>query len=145
MTTHLSEAEYCALVPGSKAAKRSKYRAVPAVVTDAGELYEAKAAKANGILGQRFDSKAEAKRYLELRLMERAGLIRELVCQPRYDLHGLDGSIACRYRGDFSYVDMSLGANVCEDVKGAPNTAVFRIKAKLLAAEHGVRIVEVRA
>lgn len=34
--------------------------------------------------GIKFDSKAEAKRYKELKLMEQAGLIKSLVLQPKF-------------------------------------------------------------
>jgi hypothetical protein len=36
--------------------------------------------------GIQFDSQKEANRYAELLLMERAGLVRNIELQPRYDL-----------------------------------------------------------
>lgn len=84
--------------------------------------------------GIKFDSRGEAKRYGELRLMERAGLIQDLKLQPEYIL--LDAFTdaqgrrlrAIRYRADFQYVE--AGRNVVEDFKGV-ETPVFKLKRKL--------------
>ena len=89
----------------------SKYRAVPVTVD-----------------GIRFASKAEARRYQELKALERAGKIANLVLQPSYPLHG-----GVAYRADFAY-DQD-GRRVVEDVKGY-ETQVFRIKAKLFRADY---------
>ena len=35
----------------------------------------------------RFASKKESRRYLDLKLMEKAGLIRDLECQPKFPIH----------------------------------------------------------
>ncbi|MDE6182522.1 MAG: DUF1064 domain-containing protein [Eubacteriales bacterium] len=43
--------------------------------------YNNKKIKIDGI---KFDSKAEAKRYQQLKLMEQAGLIKDLVLQPKF-------------------------------------------------------------
>lgn len=82
-----------------------------------------------------FDSKAEARRYAELKILEKAGLIKDLVRQPRYTLQD---SFKCRgktyrpitYIGDFRYTERATGAVVVEDVKGY-KTDVFKIKEKL--------------
>ena len=76
--------------------------------------------------GRRFDSKAEANRYRELCLLERAGTISDLECQPRYVLG--TGKRPPVYVGDFAYIED--GKPICEDVKGV-QTAVFKLKAKL--------------
>lgn len=88
--------------------------------------------------GRRFASKAEGKRYAELRLLERAGEIRDLRCQPRYDL-AVNGQKICTYVGDFAYLNRT-GTPVTEDVKGY-RTDVFEIKAKLFRAVLGREIV----
>lgn len=81
-----------------------------------------------------FDSQAEANRYAELRLMEVAGIISGLRCQPSYDLQAAftDGTgtrhRSIRYVGDFAY--MEKGCEVVEDVKGH-RTEVFKLKEKL--------------
>ena len=41
--------------------------------------------------GFKFDSKKEAKRYSELKLLLRANKITDLILQPKYLLHGVDG------------------------------------------------------
>ena len=78
--------------------------------------------------GRRFASKAEAKRYGELQLLERTGAIRDLRCQPRYVLD-IDGDKVGTYVGDFSYEEK--GKEVCEDVKGV-QTQLFRLKWKIV-------------
>ena len=81
--------------------------------------------------GITFDSKREAQRYEELRLLEKAGEISELIVHPRYELEKADRMMCLRainYIGDFQYrEDNHL---VCEDVKGV-QTAVFKMKANL--------------
>jgi hypothetical protein len=133
MSAHLSEAAYASLTGSQVPAKRSKYHAVRVIVTESGELYEAKSAK------------AEARRYLDLRLLERGGYIRDLECQPRFNLHGLDGSVVCKYLADFRYRDVETGAEIVEDTKGGPATVtpVYALKIKLLKAEYGVTVREI--
>lgn len=142
MSARLSEAQYAAL-SGMPISKPSKYRAVPVIVTEAGDVYEAKAAKANQITGRRFASKAEARRYLELKMLERAGQISELECQPRFELHALDGSKVASYLADFRYLERSTRTVVVEDFKGVA-TQIYRLKKKLVEAEHSITIREVR-
>lgn len=86
--------------------------------------------------GIKFDSKAEAARYAELKLFERAGSIANLQVHPRFvivdaDEHGK----AMHYEADFMYRDWSTytGLMVVEDVKGgrATSTPLFRLKARL--------------
>lgn len=146
MSAHLSEAEYAALVPGSKVAKRSKYGAKAAVITDDGMLITAKAAKAEAITGRRYDSIAEARRYLELVALQKAGVIRDIKTQPAFAIHAADAArTTCAvYRADFDYIECTTGERVIEDVKGCA-TAAYRLKKKLVEAEYGLRIVEVRA
>lgn len=89
--------------------------------------------------GRTFDSKAEATRYLELRRMEDAGVIRELECQPRFPLV-VNGVKIAEYYGDFLYKDKS-GATCLEDVKGV-RTAVYKMKRRLFETLYGIRIIE---
>jgi len=104
----------------------SKYRAVPTTVG-----------------GIRFASQAEARRYAELRLMARAGVITQLECHPRYRIT-VNGQAICTYEADFRYVDSGSGAVIVEDVKGV-RTAVYRIKRRLMLACHGSIVREVEA
>jgi len=84
--------------------------------------------------GIAFDSRAEANRYRELKLLERAGEITTLELQPRFTL--MEGARvngrkirSITYTADFRYRDGDT--MVIEDVKGT-ETAVFRLKARLL-------------
>ena len=100
----------------------SKYRAVPTVVD-----------------GIRFASKREARRYGELKLLEKAGKISELDLQPRFKIL-IGDELICTYVADFDYVDEN-DDHVVEDVKGV-KTAIYRLKAKLMKAVHGITIKE---
>ncbi len=85
------------------------------------------------ILGEHsFASKKEAKRYSELLLLEKAGVIRNLELQPKFIL-SVNGTKVCSYLGDFAYFEKN--ARVIEDVKGM-KTPVYRLKRKLLLAIH---------
>ena len=83
-------------------------------------------------------SKAEAARCDDLCLMERAGEIVGLEFQPEYDLK-VNGQHICRYVADWTYRDARTGSLVVEDKKGV-ETAVFKIKAKLMRAIYGIEI-----
>ena len=94
--------------------------------------------------GIRFDSKKEANRYAELKMLARSGIISNLELQKRFHLT-VNGVKVCDYIADFSYQDQS-GRAVVEDAKGMRSGAayaVFRLKAKLMIACHGLRVVEV--
>ena len=101
--------------------KRHKYRAKPVTVD-----------------GVWFASGREADRWSVLRIMERAGMITDLVRQPRYPIV-INGIKICEYRGDFAYRN-SLGEPCTEDVKGV-HTDVFRIKQRLVKAVLGIEII----
>ena len=94
--------------------KHSKFRNTPVVVD-----------------GVRFASKLEAKRWQELRLLERAGKITDLQRQPRYPIE-VSGHHISVYYGDFSYVEGRV-LRVCEDTKGF-QTDEFKLKWKLVTA-----------
>jgi len=89
-----------------------------------------------------FDSAKESRRYSELKLLEKAGVIHSLTLQPRFDLI-VNGTKCGFYKADFKYVENSR--EVVEDVK-SPMTAklpVYRLKKKLVKAIYGIDIVEV--
>lgn len=90
--------------------------------------------------GIRFPSQREAKRWGELKLLERAGEITELRRQARFPLE-VNGELVCTYVADFVMRDKA-GNLVVEDSKGFV-TDVYKIKRKLMAAVHGIEIVEV--
>ena len=92
--------------------------------------------------GRLFDSKAEAARWQELQLLERAGEITELERQVEYELIPKQkGERAAKYIADFRYKDHE-GKVVVEDTKGV-RTPVYILKRKLLLWVHGIRIQEV--
>jgi hypothetical protein len=97
--------------------------------------------------GIRFDSLKEARRWGELRLMERAGEIRNLERQVVIPLHGKNGPLKTRtgrqmkITVDFAYEDRRLGwARVYEDSKGKP-TRDYEVR-KAVVEAMGVRIYE---
>ena len=94
-----------------------------------------------------FDSRKEAKRYAELRLMERAGEISGLQIQVPFvlipaqkDKSGKVVERAATYVADFVY--NRAGQLVVEDAKGF-RTDLYRLKRKLMLKIHGIRVVEV--
>ena len=92
--------------------------------------------------GRLFDSKAEAARWQELSLLERAGEITELERQVEYELIPKQkGERSAKYIADFRYVDHE-GKVVVEDTKGV-KTPVWIIKRKLMLRVHGIRVREV--
>lgn len=92
--------------------------------------------------GFNFDSKKEAKRYLELLMLEKAGEIFDLELQPKFDLM-VNGVKIGFYKADFQYVDKKSGKRVVEDVKSkATITPVYRLKKKIMATL-GINIQEV--
>lgn len=83
--------------------------------------------------GYTFDSKKEARRYLDLRAEQEAGSISQLRCQVEFPLT-VNGQHICDYVADFVYY--RDGVRVVEDVKSkvTKKLPVYRIKAKLMAA-----------
>lgn len=105
--------------------------------------FHAKKTTVDGIV---FDSKREAARYQELKLMERAGTIRDLRRQVRYELIPAFDCNGKHYRptayiADFVYIDAKTGEEIVEDVKGY-RPDIYRLKSKLFAYRYGVSILE---
>lgn len=92
--------------------------------------------------GITFDSAKEAARYEQLRLLEKAGHIRDLECQPAFPFV-VNGHKIGTYKADFRY--RQHDAVVVEDVKSPPTRKlpVYRLKLKLLKALHGVEVDEI--
>lgn len=115
--------------------------------------------------GITFDSKKEAARYCELKLMKRAGKIKDLELQKTFELIpaqrepdtiGARGGVkkgkiierAVTYTADFSYIDTKTGETVVEDVKGyrdpaSAGIAKYILKRKLMLYIHGIKIREI--
>ena len=116
--------------------------------------------------GIEFDSRKEATRYWELKLLQRAGQISGLELQKEFELipaqyetyarYGKTGKRlqdgkrciekSCTYKADFAY--MKDGQLVVEDTKGyrdpaSAGYAKFVIKRKLLLWRYGIKIIEV--
>ena len=85
-----------------------------------------------------FDSKKEAWRYQQLKLMEKAGAIKNLKLQPVFPIE-IRGVKICKYKADFDYEQS--GERIVEDVKGF-KTPVYRLKKKLTEAIYEIRIKE---
>ena len=80
--------------------------------------------------GELFDSKGEADRWAQLKLMARARVIHSVSRQPRFVLC-VNAQEVCEYRADFAYWEN--GRQVIEDFKGII-TPVARLKRKLFMA-----------
>ena len=112
-------------------------------VAQRGSKYGNKKVEVNGI---RFDSKKEAKRYLDLRAMEIAGQIQNLQRQVKYKLiptQRIGGKVVERevsYVADFVYE--KNGETVVEDTKGH-RTKDYILKRKMMLHFHGIQIREV--
>lgn len=108
--------------------------------------YHSRKTEVDGIV---FDSKAESTRYIELRIMERAGRISDLELQPTYELipkHVRNGKTIRKtvYRADFRYYDNELGKTIIEDVKGF-ETKEYKLKKKLFEyLNPDLEIVEIK-
>ena len=97
-------------------------------------------AKKTTIDGITFASKKEAKRYQELKYLERINEIEDLKMQVPFVL--IDKSNygrAIKYVADFTYYEM--GMYVVEDVKGV-KTPVYKLKKRMLAERYGIVIRE---
>jgi hypothetical protein len=87
-----------------------------------------------------FHSKREAGRYAELKMLLRSNIISDLVLQKEYELR-VNGVLICKYRADFVYKAQD-GREIVEDSKGV-RTRDYALKAKLMLAVHGLRVIEV--
>ena len=123
------------------------------------KYYNVKTKTSDGI---EFDSRSEARRWIELKLLERAGEIEDpqrqvkFVLIPaqyetieRYSKKGdrlKDGTKLiereCAYIADFVYRDKKTGETVVEDTKGM-RTKDYILKRKLMLWVHNIKIKEV--
>jgi hypothetical protein len=114
-------------------------------------------AKPTVVDGIRFASMKEARRYQELKLLEKVGEIEGLELQPTFPLYApsMSGQLlraakassqggvfkVGEYRADFAYLDWKRG-RVVEDVKGF-KTPLYRWKKRHVEAQYGITVVEV--
>ena len=93
--------------------------------------------------GIKFDSKKERARFITLKQLEKAGIIKDLELQPKFlllDTIHYKGKTYPKtyYKADFKYFDNEKGKYIVEDVK-SPITAkdkVYRLKTKMLLAKY---------
>jgi len=95
--------------------------------------------------GIKFDSQREAKRYWELKILERAGEISELKLQVSFELAPsaiINGrkSPPRKYVADFTYIEN--GKLVIEDAKGML-TEMYKFKRHLMKSQLNLEIREV--
>lgn len=100
--------------------------------------YGAKKTLVDGIT---FDSKLEARRYVQLMEMLRHGLIRGLLRQVKYSLD-VNGKKIGSYIADFVYTDTKTDAEVIEDANGVL-TPLYRRSKKHFEAQYGKVITEI--
>lgn len=114
--------------------------------------------------GIEFDSRKEANRYRELRLMQRAGKIVGLRLQVPFELipnqyetvtvqlktktKQVDKLVERKieYIADFVYTDLETKQTVVEDVKGYTDGQAYRvflIKRKLMLQVYGIKVAEI--
>lgn len=91
--------------------------------------------------GIKFDSALEARHYAKLKLLKRAGEIRDFERQASYDLE-VNGQKIATYRADF-VVTMPDGSIQVQDTKGYP-TPEYKLKKKLMRAIYGIEIMEIK-
>lgn len=125
----------------TRALKPAEYRAL----NRRGHKFQAKSCIVDGI---RFPSKLQAQRYGELKLLARAGKIRDLWLEVRIPIV-VNGMKVCVYVADFRYEELLVSKRgemptyrvVVEDAKGV-KTAVYQLKKRLMKAVHGITIRE---
>ena len=95
----------------------------------------------DGIL---FDSKKEANRYAELKLLQRAKQISDLRLQICFEI--IPQQVICgkkhraiKYIADFTYLEN--GITICEDSKGF-RTDAYMLKKRLMKQIHGIDVRE---
>lgn len=98
--------------------------------------------------GRKFDSKAEAERFLFLKKQEEDGHIENLCCQDRFQItDGYTDKSGKKHRArvyiaDFTYI--KDGEFIVEDVKSrATITEVYKLKKDIMHNKYGIEITEV--
>jgi len=95
--------------------------------------------------GYIFDSKKEYTRYMELKLLETSGHIKDLQVKTRFEvLPKNDRFRAIYYECDFDYREN--GVRKIEDVKGyraGAAYAIFKLKQKMMYHRYSIVVMEV--
>ena len=66
------------------------------------------------------------------------GQIKSFTIQPKYELHGRDGSVVCRHYPDFLVVTLADGEEVRETKSIGSVTQEWKLKKKLFEAEYDI-------
>ena len=121
------------------------------------EKYHNKPTQVDGI---KFRSGKEARRYQELVMAEKAGLISNLEAHPRFhiDLDAwvmpdggfIERAHICDYIADFSYTETESGRLVIEDTKGKDKktrwdtrTEAYKLKKIMMRVIKGIEVREI--
>lgn len=97
--------------------------------------------------GIKFDSIKEANRYLDLKVLKKVGLIKEVELQkvfelqPKYINNKGEHIRAITYKCDFFYYDIKKEKYIVEDTKGF-RTDVYKLKKKLFEYQYPDLIIE---
>lgn len=93
--------------------------------------------------GIRFPSRKEARRYMDLKLMEKGGEIWDLRIHPRWDFV-VNGVFVGSYTADFAYKARQSFAETVEDVKSAGTRRArdWALRRNLMRACHGIEVRE---
>lgn len=104
--------------------------------------YGAKPTEVDGI---KFPSTKQAKRYSELKLMEKAGEITGLKIEGdeecKFSLNAPSGERIGFYVADFVYLNKGSQCRTVEDSKGV-RTSLYKWKSKHMRAQYGIEILE---
>lgn len=95
--------------------------------------------------GEMFDSRKEYKRWRELLLLQKAGVITQLRRQIKFELiKPSKTERACNYVADHVYMDCATGEKIVEDVKSEATRklSTYIMKRKLMKEVHGITIRE---
>lgn len=96
----------------------------------------------DGIL---FDSRKEYKRWRELLLLQKSGIIAQLRRQVKFELiKKSETERGCSYVADHSWIIVETGERVVEDVKSEATRklSTYIMKRKLMKKVHGITIKE---
>lgn len=118
----MTKTQFNAMLDSKKSTKKNKFGAQKTVFNN-----------------HTFDSKKEAHRAWELECMKKAGEVKKIEYQPKYEIV-VNGQRVANYFADFR-VTYSNGRVEVEDTKGY-KTPVYKLKKKLVEAIHNIKIVE---
>jgi len=99
--------------------------------------------------GHKFHSKKEASRYLDLKILEKAGEISDLILQPKFTfpiryIHSHRLGKKATYTADFQYKERT-GEIAVEDVKSkaTAKTEAYKLKKALMKYFFDITVIEV--